>query len=133
MELPNKIKDTRGILVHGSLAIANTFCDFFSNIGPNLASKIPVPNRTYLSYMDGFSCDITLLLAPTDPYEISKIINKLGNKTSSGHDGISNIFLKQISAEICLPLSIIFNKSIENAVFPDSMKLGDIMPVYTCE
>ena len=130
MELPNKIKDTRGILVHGSLAIANTFCDFFSNVGPNLASKIPVPNRTYLSYMDGFSCDSALLLAPTDPYEISRIINKLGNKTSSGYDGISNIFLKQISAEICLPLSIIFNKSIESAVFPDSMKLGDIMPVY---
>ena len=130
MELPTKIKNTRGILVHGSLAIANTFCDFFSNVGPNLASKIPLPNKTYTSYMDGIFCDSTLLLAPTDPYEISNIINKLGNKTSSGYDGISNIFLKQISPEICLPLSIIFNKSIESATFPDSMKLGDIMPVY---
>ena len=63
-----------------------------------------------------------LILTPIKISEIRKIINKLPNKSSSGHDNISNILLKKISSNIIYPLHYIFNKSIDTADFPDSMK-----------
>ena len=52
------------------------------------------------------------------------------NKTSSGHDGISNKILKGITESIAHPLSIIFNKSMEEGVFPTEMKKADTVPLY---
>ena len=51
-------------------------------------------------------------------------------KTSSGHDNISNVLLKTLNESIITPLSIIFNKSLEEGVFPDEMKLADVAPLF---
>ena len=52
------------------------------------------------------------------------------NKTSSGYDNISNILLKRLCTTITLPLSLIFNLSINNGVFPSKMKLSETTPLY---
>jgi hypothetical protein len=38
--------------------------------------------------------------------------------------------LKAIGNEICIPLSIIFNKCITEGTFPDKMKTAHIIPIY---
>ncbi len=40
------------------------------------------------------------------------------------------MLLKNIIAEIQFPLSIIFNKSLKEGVFPDKMKLAEVIPIY---
>ena len=72
----------------------------------------------------------SIFLTPTDENEIKKISTELPSKTSSGHDQISNVLLKEIIGYIVEPLSHIFNQSIQNGEFPDSMKLADVVPLY---
>ena len=72
----------------------------------------------------------SLVIKETTPGEITKIIQQLPNKTSSGHNGISNVLLKQLSEALSFPLSLIFNTSIYTGKFPELMKLAEIIPLY---
>ena len=130
LDLPDKIKDANDVLVHGSAAIANTFCKFFAGIGPKLANEIPQSSKPFTDYMSQIWCNDSLFFAPTDEFEIAKFIANLPNKTSSGYDDLSNILIKQLSPVICKPLCIIFNRSILEGVFPQEMKLADVIPIY---
>ena len=62
--------------------------------------------------------------------EIECIIRQLPNKTSHGHDKISNKLLKDLSCSISLPLCSIFNQSITEGKFPDAMKKAEVIPLY---
>ena len=52
------------------------------------------------------------------------------NKKSSGTDQINNVLVKMLKEAIVKPLSIIFNKSLFEGVFPDRMKMADVIPLY---
>ena len=69
-------------------------------------------------------------MAPTSRNEIESLIDKLPNKTSKGNDSISNMLLKKLKSSISKPMEIIFNKSIEEGIFPEDMKLADVIPLY---
>ena len=66
----------------------------------------------------------------TTENEILKIINKLKNKNSSGVDEISNKLLKTIKHEIKEPLSVIINLSLRTGIYPDSLKIAKVKPLY---
>ena len=72
----------------------------------------------------------SLVLRETSVEEIKKLIKSLPNKTSHGHDKVSNTLLKSLCTSISYPLQIIFNQSIYHGVFPDKMKLAEIVPLY---
>ena len=57
-------------------------------------------------------------------------MNHLPNKRSSGHDGINNIILKEIGEYICIPMTYLFNESMTTGVFPDVMKIAEVVPLY---
>ena len=40
--------------------------------------------------------EMSMFMAPTDPFEVLNIINSLKSKHSTGHDNISTSFLKDI-------------------------------------
>ena len=65
-----------------------------------------------------------------DVDKIKLLLNKLPNKYSAGPDGILNILLKKLSNSLCLPLSIIFQKSFNNSDLPDNWKQVDVIPVF---
>ena len=112
-------------------SITNTFCEFFSSIGEKYASQLsPMPNEmtTYLNQMD--NNNKTLYLSPCTDTEIYYLIKDLPHKTSSGHDNISNVLLKKLSPSIIHPLCILFNKSMEEGKFPETMKHADVVPLY---
>ena len=69
-------------------------------------------------------------MTPTSCSEIERLITKLPNKKSKGHDDISNILLKRLKASISLPLEIVFNKSIKEGSFPENMKQADVIALY---
>ena len=108
--------------------IAEEFAKFYSNLGESLATKITPgsePAENYLSLIPRIVN--SLVLGETNASEIEKIIDHLPNKSSSGHDGISNILLKK---SLSHPLGIIFNQSIASGCFPDMMKVSEIIPLY---
>ena len=69
-------------------------------------------------------------MTPCSQKEISELIQKLPAKTSSGYDNISNVLLKDIGRYIVSPLTIIFNESLTMGIFPEVMKLADVVPLY---
>ena len=76
------------------------------------------------------SSNNTIFLDATSPSEIQNLIKSLPNKRSSGYDNINNLVLKDISPAVIVPLSIIFNKSLNEGSFPNKMKLADTVPLF---
>ena len=130
LDLPEKIKDENNLVISGNQAIADTFCRFFTSVGPKLARSIPKPTKEYDAYLNKLVCNKTFFMTPTDESEILGIIKLLPNKSSSGYDNISNILLKQLAPSICKPLCIIFNKSMQEGIFPQDMKLAEVVPIF---
>ena len=72
--------------------IANKFNDYFLNIARNLADKIePAPSHD--SYLNNPTQE-RFCFKQVNEKNIQQIINKLKNKSSFGHDYISNKILK---------------------------------------
>ena len=111
--------------------IAKEFAKHFSSVGERFANKILSPDTPIQDYINQIPrSNISLFLTPTSPGEIKRIICNLPNKKSAGFDQINNILLKQISCTVVEPLSIIFNKSMNEGKFPQRMKLADTIPLY---
>ena len=119
------------ILRHNPKVITNELGKYFANVGKTYANKVPQSITTTNEYINKIPNNSkSLFFGPVVPNEIENIINTLEPKKSSGHDGISNKLIKQISKSISLPLTIIFNQSLETGVFPTLMKYADITPLY---
>ena len=71
-----------------------------------------------------------LVMNPTTVSEIESRIHQLPNKTSQGHDGISNVLLKKLCKCISFPLCLIFNESIAEGKFLTQMKIAEVIPLY---
>jgi hypothetical protein len=71
-----------------------------------------------------------LYLNPTDTNEIHKILGKCKHKKSTGDDGISMTLLKQLCEDVCIPIAKLVNKSLQQGVVPDAMKLARVIPIY---
>ena len=85
------------ILITDLKTIANTFNDYFANIGTYLAANICEygNNEMYQQYLQTQSqCSCTFEKINED--DIFKIINKTDNKSSPGYDGLSNKIIKTI-------------------------------------
>ena len=124
---PNKFV-VNGVELTGNEAIANTFNDYFANIGSKLNEIIPPSNNSYESYLPNDTM-ASLYLSPSNADEISKIITNLQNK-SPGWDGITTKILKETHIYICQPLSYIVNLSFRQGVFPKELKLAKVIPIY---
>ena len=63
-------------------------------------------------------------------FDVSKVISSLPNKLSAGVDGISYRLLKEAGQGLILPLTTLFNRSIELGQIPDEWKAAIITPVF---
>ena len=111
--------------------IARAMGNYYSTIRLKLYNKVPDSTKPIESYINKINQnEKSCYLTPTTTAEVETLIMKLKNKPSSGHDQISNVMLKWLCPVVSGPLSIIFNKSLNEGVFPDIMKLSDIIPLY---
>ena len=111
--------------------IANSFNSLFASVGDTTARSIVNTNVSYKKYLTNRVIN-SLFMAPTDIHEINRIICNMKPKSSCGIDKISSNLLKQLNVDnvISTPLSVIFNKSIQEGVFPNAMKIAKVIPVY---
>ena len=111
--------------------IAEEFAKHFSKVGKTYAEQIPSSTNKIDHYLKQIPNNPkSLFLKPTDTVEVSKLIDDIPKKYSSGHDNISNMLLKRLKESLTLPLCIIINSSISEGVFPDNMKLADVSPLH---
>ena len=109
--------------------VADKFGEFYSTIGAKLAQNIDKNETNITKFLNKIKrSDKTMYLDPITPTEIKQLINKLPAKDSSGYDNISNNLLKHIKESVVSPLTYIFNLSLSSGVFPENMKLAEIIP-----
>ena len=61
--------------------------------------------------------------------ELKATLKKIKTKKNAGVDGLSQEQLIQGSNTLCAPLTVIFNKSISEGMFPESWKEALVTPV----
>ena len=126
-----EILKIENLLVNDPKKISNHFGEYFSTVGENYANKISSPKNNVDYYLRKINRNNkTIFMEPTTQGEILKTINNLPSKKSSGYDGISNVVLKDIAPIIIAPLTTLFNMSLTQGVFPDCMKLAEIIALY---
>ena len=119
------------IMYDSPTGIANSLGSYFATVGTKFANAIKPPNVKVSSYTRKIKRNQnSLFLVPTTSTEISNLIRDLPNKSSSGFDQINNKLLKTISVEISKPLEIIFNESLHSGIFPEKMKIAEVIPLY---
>ena len=118
-------------VVKNKTIIAENFNEFFTNIGPNLASKIPAQSRSPSSFLSS-RVEESLFLKPLDYEELQEILDSL-NRCAPGYDGISKDILFLSLPFICHSLLHMINLSLSQGVFPDEMKLANIIPLFKAE
>ena len=109
-------------------AIANKFNLYFTNIGNDLAKKIPLTALDPLSYINR-TIPESIFLAEVNSKEVENIIQSMKN-ASAGHDGIHSKVLKKSYRLYLQPLLHVLKLSFSQGFFPDEMKIAKVIPIY---
>ena len=108
--------------------IATNFNNFFANIGPSLASKVPSTQFSHKDFLVGHFADC-FFLNPTSPAQVASIVHSLKHSKCEGVDGLSMSTIKETIDLPAAALSHICNLSFELGGFPDKLKIAKILPV----
>ena len=115
-----KIINSKNIMEH--------FNKFFTEIGTNIQNKILPTKKYYTDYLLNPNKE-TFFITPTTDEEISDIISDLNIRKSTGPNSIPTKVMKQIKDVISAPLAKLINRSFHNGVFPNILKIAEVIPV----
>ena len=118
------LKDDNGKLLEKGGEVAEEFSEYFGSVfsKEDLAS-IPELPREEKSEEGGIKMEITF-------ERVRKILRRLRADKAPGVDELSPRILLHIQDEICLPLCILFEKSMEEGKVPEDWKRANIVPIY---
>ena len=120
-----KYKDT---IINDKQLIANKFNDYFINVGPSLAKDIPKSNKTPHHYLKNRIIE-SIYLTPVIEEEVTKIISRFKD-SAAGWDDMKPSVIKLIKDVIKGPLTHVCNVSLTTGVFPEELKLANVVPIY---
>ena len=125
---PQEFKLANGDTISEPKQIANACNDFFIGIG-DVGVLNGNTNNDFNQYMLR-KTNCTLMFEPITRDTISRIISSLKSKTSTGDGNISNKWLKFVKNVISESLSKIINQMLKLDIFPDSLKISKVVPLY---
>ena len=134
---PNKDKSQKMInrlLVNGKNMtddhqIAEAMNNFFCTVGKDLAEKLQKPRTSFCDYLKKPQSK-TFTIAPFSEVLVTEIVERLNKHKSPGPDGISNRILSLSIEHIKKPLTYIINLSMTKGVFPEQLKLAQVIPLF---
>ena len=109
--------------------IVEGFNEYFSNIGPNLASNIAMANCNFETYVQKAKSEFTAF-QPTTVTDVTQMLSGLSNNKATGIDKISCKIIKIAAPAIADSLTYIFNQAITLSTFPDQWKVARVTPLY---
>lgn len=113
---------------HGP-TIANAFNDFFSSVGPQLATSINSHREINKYGTLNPLCD-SIFLQPASEQEVILKIKELDNGKSCGADGITAEFVKRHHNIFAVILRDSFNECVTRGRFPDCLKIARVIPIH---
>ena len=78
----------------------------------------------------GLSQRIYLTDIVITPIAVKDKLKQLNNCKAQGPDGIPPRVLKEVSENLAIPLSILFNTSLEKGLIPADWKQAEVVAVY---
>ena len=110
------------------LTISNCLNEFFCNVPSTLAAQLPKSHKSATSYLSQRRKQFRF--AQVSEIEVFLLLESLDTNTSFGIDKIHPPLLKTAALQIYRTLTFIFNLSINKGIFPDSMKLAKVVPIF---
>ena len=108
---------------------ANTFNNYFVNVGSSLAKNIPTETDP-LHYIESLENSIHIPEIYMD--EVRTIISAITN-SASGYDELPASILKQCTDSYLEPLTHLINLSISLGIMPDELKVARVIPIFKGE
>ncbi|KAL1396645.1 hypothetical protein pipiens_010382, partial [Culex pipiens pipiens] len=104
---------------------ASFFADFFTSVYNTNSTVYPD------SHLEGAPTSNISIPRPTlADDDILKVLSSVDPSKGPGPDGLPPVFVKSCANSLVVPVSVIFNKSLEHAIFPDIWKLASISPIH---
>ena len=108
---------------------AEGFCEYFTNLGPALAAKIPGSMNTFCNFLKANVMN-SLFWERTNPQEVTDICDGIRIGAAAGYDNISISVVKSTIDIISIPLAHIINLSISSGVVPRELKIASVIPLF---
>ena len=118
-----------GVLLFNPVKIAEIFNFFFTNIGPNIAKRIPKGRKSPMTYLNDKILK-SFFFYPTSPDEIIKIIKSFSNNKSAGPNSLPTPILKNCADVLSFPISYLVNLSFTTGKFPNLCKIAKVIPLF---
>ena len=123
----NILKNESGIISDKKL-IAENFNEHFIKLGPDLAREIPSTTLNPCTYVNLSTSKFNF--KHISGGQVVAGIRNISSKKASGLDKIPCNVIKGAAGIISESLSIIFNKSLINGIFPDDVKSARVAPIF---
>ena len=127
------LKYPNGELTHNPFEIPNILNNYFTSVGPNLASKISQSNRHFSQYLPHLNYSDSFFSNPVSLAEIESEIMLLPLNKASGLYSILTRILKLARHIISKPLADIIHISIIMGKYPSKLKQANVIPVFKSE
>lgn len=109
----------------------NEFNSYFSKVADTIVRGLQSPDSTGVDTVDLIPIhSSSFFLAPVSPSEIFNVIWDLKNKNGFDYYCMNARVMKFISNEITQPLTNLINNCIMQGVFPHSLKINKVVPIY---
>lgn len=135
-ELSNKNKSFNNIIINNNdgvihehpQIVASLFNEFFIETPKNIIEQTPPGNTCIPTVVKQTN---SLFLKPFTTEEMLKLLTtKFKAKKSSGPDDIPCFLIKKVLNFIVEPLTYLVNLSFETGTFPNSLKIGKVVPIF---
>ncbi|XP_065665414.1 uncharacterized protein LOC136086848 [Hydra vulgaris] len=115
-------------MISNKETIVEKLNDYFLEVGPKLADKIPKNTTNFESYIK--PTNISMKEVNLNTSEVRNAFNSLKNNKSVGIDQISVNVVKAIFDIIEPSLLHIFNLSIKSGIVPKKLKIAKISRIF---
>ena len=105
------------------------FNNHFSQVGQKLENSIRPTNKKYDDYLNE-RVENSFIIEPTNNDKVLSVIKHFKNGKATGPNSLNTTFLKKCAKELTEPLGLLFNMSFSNGIFPESLKLANIIPIH---
>jgi hypothetical protein len=117
------LKNKQGKIVSGNKEMAEMLNDYFGSVFSDEPDG-PVPRAETSQVED----ELRNVRITADMVE--KNIRKLKPASAPGPDGIGSMVLKELVAQVKVPLAAIYKKSMESGVVPEDWRTANVTPIY---
>ena len=123
--LPNNLRSEGSAAVSDPIHVANKLNEHFVHKGPKLSSKIRASRSSFKKYL-GTRNSHNMIFFKIKKSQVKSLLSELKLGKAPGHDGISAHILKWCIPYITEILTKIFNKCVNNGVYPDILKIARV-------